>query len=331
MKLAIARWTIARVLAGLPRDDRLDRELRSGLDEREDREREALRHQELRRLGAPRDEERRADHRREGPERGERGALLRPLRGPRRGTASSRTIFHRAGYSMAAVTAIESPSNPFVREIARSLEARTHFLLEGEKSDSRGRRPPGSISSTCSTTRACGPGGWPRSRRRGRGSSRARVLERLAESKTPQHLLAIARRRDVPVAEILARRGSGPLSLRSPGSRQPRAPSCASARRPARAGVVGAPGSADFFHPRAVRASAGSVLRDSRVGPRLLRAVRGRRAARGPDDLRRGGGGRREPVRGSARPRVDPRRRIGRNAAFPPARTGTSTGSSRFR
>ena len=28
---------------------------------------------------------------------------------------------------------IESPSNPLVREISRSLEERTHFLLEGEK------------------------------------------------------------------------------------------------------------------------------------------------------------------------------------------------------
>src|SRR5437667_58629 len=33
------------------------------------------------------------------------------------------------------------------------------------------------------------------------------VLERLADSKTPQHLLAVARRRDVAAAEILAREG----------------------------------------------------------------------------------------------------------------------------
>ena len=33
------------------------------------------------------------------------------------------------------------------------------------------------------------------------------VLERLADSKTPQHLLAVARRRDVPVAGILERPG----------------------------------------------------------------------------------------------------------------------------
>ena len=39
----------------------------------------------------------------------------------------------RSGYSMAPVTGIESASNPVVREIARALEDRTHFLLEGEK------------------------------------------------------------------------------------------------------------------------------------------------------------------------------------------------------
>jgi RNA methyltransferase, TrmH family len=160
---------------------------------------------------------------------------------------------------MAGVTAIESPSNPFVREIARSLDAHTHFLLEGEKAildavsagldlehvlhDSSVR--PGRLAALASA--------------RPRLVSRA-VLERLAESKTPQHLLAIVRRRDVPAAEILAR--EGPVlflfGVQDPGNlgaivRVGEAAGCA--------GVVAAPGSSDFFHPRAVRASAGSVLR----------------------------------------------------------------------
>ena len=160
---------------------------------------------------------------------------------------------------MAGVTAIESPSNPLVREIARSLEEHTHFLLEGEKAildavsaglalehvlhDSSVR--PGRLAALASA--------------RPRLVSRA-VLERLADSKTPQHLLAIVRRRDVPVAEILAR--DGPVlflfGVQDPGNlgaivRVGEASHCA--------GVVAAPGSADFFHPRAVRASAGSVLR----------------------------------------------------------------------
>src|SRR4029453_3367414 len=86
------------------------------------------------------------------------------------------------------------------------------------------------------------------------------VLERLAESQTPQHLLAVARRRDVPVSEILIREGPVVFvfGIQDPGNLGAivRVAEAAGA-----AGVLGAPGTADFFHPRAVRASAGSVLR----------------------------------------------------------------------
>jgi TrmH family RNA methyltransferase len=86
------------------------------------------------------------------------------------------------------------------------------------------------------------------------------VLERLADSHTPQHLLAIARRRDVPSAEILGREGPVVFvfGIQDPGNLGAivRVAEAAGA-----AGVVSAPGSADFFHPRAVRGSAGSVLR----------------------------------------------------------------------
>ncbi|MGH9317445.1 MAG: TrmH family RNA methyltransferase [Thermoanaerobaculia bacterium] len=154
---------------------------------------------------------------------------------------------------------IESPSNPLVREIARRLEERTHLLLEGEKAilDAVAAGLPleyvlhdanvraGRLSALSSATPKL--------------VSRA-VLERLADSKTPQHLLAVARRRDIPVAQILER--DGPVvflfGIQDPGNlgaivRVGEAAGCA--------GVVAAPGTADFFHPRAVRASAGSVLR----------------------------------------------------------------------
>ena len=160
---------------------------------------------------------------------------------------------------MVAVPAIESASNPLIREIARSLDEHTHLLLEGEKTildavaagitldhvlhDASVR--PGRLAALTSA--------HPRL------VSRA-VLERLADSKTPQHLLAIARRRDVPVAAILER--TGPVvfvfGIQDPGNLGAivRVAEAAGA-----AGVLGAPGTADFFHPRAVRASAGSVLR----------------------------------------------------------------------
>lgn len=160
---------------------------------------------------------------------------------------------------MEAVPAIESTANPLIKQIARGLEERTHLILEGEKTvldavaagikleyvlhDASIR--PGRLAALT--------GAHPRL------VSRA-VLERLADARTPQHLLAIARRRDVPVAEILLR--PGPVvflfGIQDPGNlgaivRIAEAVGCA--------GVLGAPGTADFFHPRAVRASAGSVLR----------------------------------------------------------------------
>ncbi|MEP6801671.1 MAG: RNA methyltransferase [Acidobacteriota bacterium] len=164
-----------------------------------------------------------------------------------------------AGYSMGIMAGIESPSNPVVREIVRAIEARTHFLIEGEKPILEavaaglplddllhdGSIRPGRLAAIASA--------------RPRLVSRA-VLERLAESKTPQHLLAVARRRDVPVAEILGRRGPAVFlfGVQDPGNLGAivRVAEAAGA-----AGVLAAPGSADFFHARAVRASAGSVLR----------------------------------------------------------------------
>jgi RNA methyltransferase, TrmH family len=157
------------------------------------------------------------------------------------------------------VPAIASPSNPFVRDIARRLEERTHLLLEGEKTildavaagvaleyvlhDESVR--PGRLAALTSAN--------PRL------VSRA-VLERLADSKTPQHLLAVARRRDVAVADVLAR--EGPIvfafGVQDPGNLGAIVRVVEAAGG---AGVLAAPGTADFFHPRTVRGSAGSVLR----------------------------------------------------------------------
>ncbi len=155
--------------------------------------------------------------------------------------------------------AIASPSNPFVRDIARRLEERTHLLLEGEKTildavaagvplefvlhDESVR--PGRLAALTSAN--------PRL------VSRA-VLERLADSKSPQHLLAVARRRDVAVADVLAR--EGPIvfafGVQDPGNLGAIVRVVEAAGG---AGVLAAPGTADFFHPRTVRGSAGSVLR----------------------------------------------------------------------
>lgn len=160
---------------------------------------------------------------------------------------------------MAPMAGIESPANPVIREIARSIETRTHFLLEGEKPILE------AVAAGLSLDHVLHDGSVRPGRLAAISSARPRlvsraVIERLAESKTPQHLLAVARRRDVPVAEILSR--PGPVvflfGIQDPGNL---GAIVRVAEAAGGAGVVAAPGSADFFHPRAVRASAGSVLR----------------------------------------------------------------------
>jgi RNA methyltransferase, TrmH family len=157
------------------------------------------------------------------------------------------------------MAAIESPANPLIREVGRAIEERTHFLLEGEKAilEASAAGLPLEHVFHDSSVRAGRLAAL--SAVRPRLVSRT-VLERLAESKTPQHLLAVVRRRDVPVAEILGR--PGPVvfvfGIQDPGNLGAivRVGESAGA-----AGILSAPGTADFFHPRAVRGSAGSVLR----------------------------------------------------------------------
>lgn len=157
------------------------------------------------------------------------------------------------------MTAIESPANPLIRQIARSLDDKTHLLLEGEKTILDAIAAGASLDHVLHDE-SVKPGRLALlTSTRPRLVSR-KVLERLADSATPQHLIAVARRRDVPSAEILARPGAVVFvfGIQDPGNLGAivRVAEAAGA-----AGVLAAPGTADFFHPRAVRASAGSVLR----------------------------------------------------------------------
>jgi len=155
--------------------------------------------------------------------------------------------------------AIESPSNPLIRDVGRSIEERTHFLLEGEKAILEAAAAGLPLEHVFHDASVRAGRLAALSSARPRLVSRA-VLERLADSRTPQHLIAVVRRRDVAVSEILGR--PGPVvfvfGIQDPGNLGAivRVGEAAGA-----AGIVAAPGTADFFHPRAVRASAGSVLR----------------------------------------------------------------------
>lgn len=93
---------------------------------------------------------------------------------------------------------------------------------------------------------------------------RAGVLERVADTVTPQPLAAIVASRDVPLAELLGDPAARRLpvvvclGVRDPGNlgailRSADAAGCA--------GVVVCDESADVYNPKVVRASAGAVLR----------------------------------------------------------------------
>ena len=147
----------------------------------------------------------------------------------------SRNAFIARGYSMGAVPAIESPSNPLIREIARGLEDRTLLLLEGEKTilDAVSAGLPLEHvlhdASIRSGRLAALSSAQPRL------VSRA-VLERLAEARTPQHLLAFARRRDVPVARDPRPARARSCSCSASRIRATSARSCASAEAAGRGG-----------------------------------------------------------------------------------------------
>jgi RNA methyltransferase, TrmH family len=154
---------------------------------------------------------------------------------------------------------IESPKNPKIKALLRELDQRTLFSVEGEKAvlDAVGAGcefveilhddniRPGRLASLAHL--------------RPMAVSRA-VLERLSDSDSPQHVLALARRRESSVEEIVA--GPGPalyvFALQEPGNLGAIV-RCAEAT--GAAGLLASPGSADFFHPRCLRASAGSLLR----------------------------------------------------------------------
>ena len=160
------------------------------------------------------------------------------------------------GHQMAA---IESPTNPLIRQIAKGLDARTHLLLEGEKAIVDAVAAGVALEHLLHDA-SVKPGRLAALARARPQLVSRKVLERLADTQTPQHLLAIARRRDVPVAEVLGRPGAVVFlfGVQDPGNLGAivRVAEAAGA-----AGIIAAPGSADFFHPRAVRGSAGSVLR----------------------------------------------------------------------
>jgi RNA methyltransferase, TrmH family len=154
---------------------------------------------------------------------------------------------------------IESPKNPKIKALLRELDQRALFSVEGEKA------VLDAVAAGCEFAEIL----HDDSIRPGRLASLAHlrptpvsraVLERLSDSDTPQHVLALARRRESTVEEVLE--GPGPalyvFALQEPGNL---GAIIRTAEAVGAAGLLSSPGSADFFHPRCLRASAGSLLR----------------------------------------------------------------------
>ena len=221
------------------------------------------------------------------------------------GTAASRLArgrFIAAGYSMGRDArhrvAVES-AGP--RDSRASLEQHTHFLLEGEKPILEA--VAAGLAPRARAPRRERPPGPPRGggRRRARGSSRARCssgwpTRRRRSTCSPSRGGATC---PWPRSSAGRARSSFSSACRIPGNlgavvRVAEATGCA--------GVVAAAGSADFFHPRAVRASAGSVLRIPVSGRVSFEPFARDARAGGPRPLRRRALRRREPVRRCLRP-----------------------------
>ena len=183
--------------------------------------------------------------------------------------------------------AIESPANPLIREIARSLEERTHFLLEGEKAIldavAAGIRARARAARRERAARAA--------RRADRGASAPGLARRARAARRLAHAAAPARRRAPPRRSRRRdpRRREGPVvfvfGIQDPGNLGAivRVAEAAGARRrPRRAR---APRTSSI--PRAVRASAGSVLRIPVSGRVSFEPFAADAKAAGRADLRR--------------------------------------------
>jgi TrmH family RNA methyltransferase len=154
---------------------------------------------------------------------------------------------------------IESPRNARVQSLLRAVEAKELFVVEGEKLIADAAVAGFQFESVFHDPALKAGRLAAISRLRPAAVSRE-VLARFCDSRTPQHVVALARRREVSAAEVLA--GTGPavflFDVQDPGN-------VGAVARVVEAvggsGMIRSEGTADFCHPRALRSSAGSLLR----------------------------------------------------------------------
>jgi RNA methyltransferase, TrmH family len=154
---------------------------------------------------------------------------------------------------------IESPRNARVQSLLRAREEGSVFVLEGEKfvlDAAAAGFPFEEIFHDASIK----PGRLARLAGQKVTPVAREVLARFCEAKTPQHVVGIARRKEASVAEILSSGGSAAYleGVQDPGNLGAIARVVEAVGG---AGLLVSEGSSDVFHPRALRGSAGSLLR----------------------------------------------------------------------
>ena len=154
---------------------------------------------------------------------------------------------------------IESPKNARIQSLLRAREDGAIFVLEGEKFVLDAAAAGFSFEEIFHDS-GVKPGRLARLAGQKPTPVAREVLARFCEAKTPQHVVGLARRRETPAAEILARKGDAVYleGVQDPGNLGAVARIVEAVGG---AGLLVSEGSADLFHPRALRGSAGSLLR----------------------------------------------------------------------
>ena len=159
---------------------------------------------------------------------------------------------------------IESPKNARVQALLRLRDEGKVFVLEGEKFV-LDAAAAGFAFEEIFYDSGIKPGRLGRLSGQKPTPVAREVLARFCDAKTPQHVAGLARRRETAASEILGRPGPAVFveSVQDPGNLGAIARVIEAVGG---AGLLASEGSADLVHPRALRGSAGSLLRIPAAG-----------------------------------------------------------------
>jgi TrmH family RNA methyltransferase len=169
---------------------------------------------------------------------------------------------------------IDSPKNPRIQSLLKAVDAGSLVVLEGEKFV-LDAAAAGFQFEEILHDESLKPGRLAALAAKRPTAVSGAVLARFSDTKTPQHLVGLAKRREFSLGEILGLAGPAVFldGVQDPGNVG------AAARVVEAAGGAGlllSATCADAFHPRALRGSAGSLLRlplRTKVGAIALEAA----------------------------------------------------------